>query len=216
MRKLIPLFLLIFLSCDSYSQGKKTQNFIGFQTGVSALALKNTPNHKSLNLGLPSFSYGAVLENRLEIHNELHFSLQYSLSYMQFNQRVLDETQSILQKSSTGQVAFDLSANTIYKPAKQIGFVAGLGINKPLYTFNNSKKIPLANESHSQGDRYTLTNFKMINPYLIFGFENCAKIFNRNIYISLQYQLGFLPYQIPGQSSQGCQQGIRIGLKYKY
>lgn len=201
--------MLLFLSCNVNAQ-KKSSTLIGFQVGNSNI--KMTKSFLNYKIGLPSFSYSSSVEKRLTLNNNLSFSLQYSINYFSFNKRMLNTT-LINQK----EVSNSINVNTNFKVIKKTSLLAGVGVNKSLYTKNiASLKIEgITNQINE--NKFTLTDFNKFNPYFIIGIENGIQLLNKNLYYSLQYNFGFNSLKSEIKSNEtNNNTGFRIGLKYKH
>jgi len=211
-------FLLLLIACcmaaGLYAQSKKTSTIVGFQTGLVAPIYFSNASIKNIKLGLPTFSYAASIEKRFSIHNKLNFSFQYSLNYTKQNKIKQEETNYYLKNKGT--ISTGISINTIYEAGKRTSLIAGLGMSKAVSDYFSEKQ---ASNSVVKSKTFTVNDF---NPSLILGIENNTKIFNKNLYYSLQYNIGFYPFSKNIRAENGenngpcCTQGLQFGIKYKY
>ena len=211
-------FLLLLVACcmavGLYAQSKKNSTLVGIQSGIVTPIYFSNASIKNIKLGLPTFSYAASIEKRFSIHNKLNFSFQYSLNYTKQNRLKMEETNYYLKNKSN--VSTGINLNTIYEAGKQTSVYAGVGITKAVSGYFS--------ENQSGGSRAKSKTFGVhdFNPSLILGIENNTRIFNRNLFYSLQYNIGFYPFSKNVRTENGesnspsCTQGLHFGIKYKY
>lgn len=210
MKNLLLVLVACFLAAGLYAQSTKNCTLIGVQGGVITPVYFSNASIKNIKLGLPTFSYAASVEKRFSIHNKLNFSFQYSLNYTKQNQLKMEETNYYLQ--NRGRISSTVSLNTFYQVGPQTSVYAGVGMTKAVSGYFTSAQ-------KAKGNTFSTADF---NPSLILGIENSMRLFNKNLYYSLQYNLGFYPFSkyirtgSDMNSSPSCTQGLHLGIKYKY
>ncbi len=213
MRHALLFLLTTILAGGLYAQSKKPVTLVGFSTGfVSPIYLSNT-SLRNIKIGLPTFSYAASVEKRFSLHQKLNFSFQYSLNYFRPQKPISPESKQISQ-SSSGNLSTGINLAVFY-PINQpttLSVYSGVGVSQAISSYfsdrmNNSNKM---------------FGPKDFNTSLLLGIENSILLFNRNLYYSLQYNIGFFPYSHSIQTetnkanSPAMFQNVQFGLKYKY
>ena len=211
-------FLLLLVACcmaaGLYAQSKKSCTLVGVQSGIVSPIYFSKASIKNIKLGLPTFSYAASIERRFSIHNKLNFSFQYSLNYTKQNQLKIEETNYYLKNK--GSISTGISMNTIYDAGKRTSLYAGVGMSKAVSEYFSQKQAAV---NLIKNKTFSVKDF---NPSLILGIENNTKLFNKNLYYSLQYNIGFYPFsknvrtENGENSSPSCTQGLHVGIRYKY
>ncbi len=212
-------FLLFLLTCvmavGLYAQSKKGVTLVGVQTGINSPLTLSNSSIKNIKIGLPSFSYSASVERRFSIHNKLNFSLRYSMNFVKQNRIKAQETTNYLNRTSPS-IGSSLDIHTIYQVTQRTSLSAGIGMNNALKNFIDKSDKP---NSKLKSNTFGLND---LNPSLILGIENSTKLFNKNLYYSLQYNFGFSPSirnlrtEFNETTPSNYTQGLYFGLKYKY
>ena len=73
MKKWIVYLVFIFTSLHVHAQKKKSTTLIGFHVGQGNSTMNPKSNFLKYKIGLPSFSYAASIEQRLQIKNKFSF-----------------------------------------------------------------------------------------------------------------------------------------------
>ena len=211
--KKIWIVLLIGIAFPSMAQHKKKNTLIGFQIGVqNPPSLPSSISIPTFKLGIPSFSYAASIENRFTIRNQLSFSLQYALNYYQLNQQLLP------LRFKQQYIAISTDAVVSMGVSKKSSVLIGGGISQPVYTKTANFQTAELGVYKSEST-FSIANLYYLQTHMIIGIENRTKLFNKNLYYSLQYNFGFMPlrYRLASPAPhQGMQQGVSIGLKFMY
>lgn len=219
MKTIFYILLFCSISTISLAQKNNCNAIIGFQTGISAPFSTHDFSLPKFKIGLPSFSYAASIEKRFTIKNKLNFSLQYSITFFKILQQNLNvnRIKNEQDKLTQHEITNSISLNNIYKLKDNFNFVSGIGMSTPLQfqTMNENKNY----------ENITQKNKKfspILNPFFMVGIENKCTIFRKSLILSLQYNIGFMPYRnqpmINNASNNENQyiQSISIGLKYMY
>ena len=220
MQKAILFTLLVLYSWQGISQRSKSSNYFGIQSTYTRTAYQPI---RKLKLGFTSFSYGASLERRFSLRNQLKFSYNYALNYLRFNVAQPTNSPSLTKRTFPGsELSAGIGVNAIYQFRKQSCVITGFSMNKPVYTCFKVEGIsedPSKPIVRSQETKFTLSDLNRWNAYFMIGLEQSMKLFKRELVYSLQYHLGFQPdfYFGGGQRPDLMMtHGIQVGLKYKY
>jgi hypothetical protein len=212
MKKWIVYLIFILVSGIANAQKKGSTTLIGFQVGMDNSKFNARPNFSKYKIGLPSFSYATSIEQRLKIRNKLSFSLQYSVNYFSFSKRMLNST--ILHKK---EITNSIGINSNFQLAQKTFITTGLGVEKSFFVQNKSSIKADQSSLNTTENKFTIKDFNHFNPYFLIGIENGIQLLNKNLYYSLQYNLGFNSLKSPNNSNEtNSSNEFRIGLKYKY
>jgi hypothetical protein len=193
-----------------YAQSKQHATLIGFRYGVVSPVYLSSASVRNIKLGIPTFSYAASIERRFSLHNKLNFSFQYSLNYYKTGQIKTMPAEQAVQSRPTG-ISNEINLSVFYpiNERKHLSVYSGVGVSQAVSTYFSDKMKPKSR------------NFGLndVNPSLILGMENSIRLFNKNLYYSLQYNIGFFPFSraISTENDRpALQQNLQFGLKYKY
>ncbi len=212
MKKWIVYLIFILVSHNTNAQTKKVSTLIGFQVGMDNSKLNAHSNFSKYKIGLPSFSYSTSIEQRLKIQNKLSFSLQYSVNYFSFSKRMLNS--SILNKK---EITNSIGIHSNFQLAQKTFITTGLGVEKSFFAQNKYAMKADHSSLNTTENKFTIQDFNNFNPYFLIGIENGIQLLNKNLYYSLQYNLGFNSLKSPKNSNEtNSSNEFRIGLKYKY
>jgi hypothetical protein len=212
MKKWIVYLIFILVSGIANAQTKRVSTLIGFHVGIDNSKLNVHSNFSKYKIGLPSFSYATSIEQRLKIRNKLSFSLQYSVNYFSFSKRMLNST--ILHKK---EIINSIGVNSNFQLAQKTFITIGLGVEKSFFAQNKYAIKADHSSLNTTENKFTIKDFNKFNPYFLIGIENGIQLLNKNLYYSLQYNLGFNSLKSPKSSNEtNSSNEFRIGLKYKY
>lgn len=215
MKNVLFIFTLSLLAFAAHAKLKKQHVVASFQLKVNSISYASPSEGRSnLKLGLPTFSYQAGLEHKFSIHKKLNFSLQYAMHYSMLNQMRANEINYYI-KNKDKALGLNLQFNANRKVGKQNSVKAGLGVNQSIL----QPEFEFQNKEVSQQKIKTIPA-SGFNPYLMIGIERNMKWFNKQLYYSIEYNLGFFPLtqkmQVFAPSGYNLfNQGLVIGLKYK-
>lgn len=212
MKKWIVYLVFIFTSLHVHAQKKKSTTLIGFHVGQGNSTMNPKSNFLKYKIGLPSFSYAASIEQRLQIKNKFSFSLQYSVHYFSLSKRMLNSV--ILNKKG---ISNSIGIHSNFQVTKKTVINAGFGVNKSIYSQNKSMGTSYESSTRINENKFTIQDFNQFNPYFLIGIENGIQLLSKNLYYSLQYNFGFNSLQLQKNPNDASSLNeFRIGLKYKY
>ncbi|MEZ5047224.1 MAG: hypothetical protein R2831_09560 [Chitinophagaceae bacterium] len=196
------LFIGIFCSFLSFAQNKyKPVTLVGAQSQFMMPIKKS--NQTRFKMGIPSFSYGASVENRFSLHTHLNFSFLYSLNYFHFLPNTSQSSQQV-----QGSVGFQAYKNICSKSA----FYSGMQLCMPIYDVG--KRSLMLNKAAVKNNKI------LLNPSVSLGIERTIELSHKSLFYYFQYNIGFNPQQFTNTESADQQasyyQGLQIGVKYKY
>ena len=218
MHRLLFIFTtLLFFSCSAEAKSKKTTSFFGFQLGYQ-VPKYSASCHQPRKLGIPSFSYAASLEQKFSSKRRLSFSTQYALRY---SRQIQYTPNNIANKSSepSSQLNIGVQVQTNLAVTKKTNLFGGIGVQQPIVqTWNttNTKTITFGDEKYIAPKKPSYLDAYQAQPYFLIGVENSIKLFNRSLYYSIQYNIGFFPFRQNNYTiTPSTVSGVQIGIKYK-
>jgi hypothetical protein len=206
---------------------------VGFATAQQSkfvevnVGTRNFSNiNKAYKLGLPSFSFAASIGRKMSIKKNLTFSYQFGIIESRIknsiNQNRLKET-TFSNISASAATKIELNIN------KNNSVFAGIQFNKSIVDFISNKYVnpgdlPTAKaKANSDFNTVNLSDMKQYSSNVMLGFTHTLQTFHNRLSFSIQYNLGFAPYQNinlpinqPANTSQKLYHGVQIGLIYKY
>lgn len=220
MHKAVLFTILVLWSWQGISQRNTSSTYFGIQSTLTRTAYQPIPKHK---LGFTSFSYGASLERRFSLRNQLKFSYNYALNYLRFSPPQPTNSPSLTKRTFPGsELSAGIGVNAIYQFRKQSCVITGFSMNKPIYTcfkVDGISEDPSKPIIRNQETKFTLSDLNRWNAYFMIGLEQSMKLFKRELVYSLQYHFGFQPDTYFGgvqRSELIMTHGIQVGLKYNY
>ncbi len=222
------LYSILFLClCAGLLYAKKATPYVQVSGATSYyIPSKSYIGIPKLQIGLPTFSASASVGRKMRINKKLSFSFQLgALAYQKAGQI------NTISKDASYQVnTKTLFATTAVKVEKKLGALTdiftGVQLNKPIHTASEYK-ILTGQEFFKRADIAFATNNNTLqtntryNANAMIGFVHNLKSFKNKLAYSVQYNIGFIPYQaqLAQQQNAGSPtyyQGVQIGLIYKY